>query len=516
MPIRAFVILALATCASIPRLIAGNDPIRPIRVDGGLVADVAADASAIRTFKGIPYAAPPVGNLRWRPPQPVVPWTGVRRADSASKTCVQTGYQPGTFYQREFYREPAPTSEDCLYLNVWTPARHASERRPVLVWIHGGGFAQGAGSTPAQGGEGLARKGIVVVTFNYRLGVFGLLAHPELTRESPQHASGNYFLMDEIAALKWVQKNIEAFGGDPRHVTIFGQSAGSMSEALLLVSPLAKDLFVGVVGQSGSFGEPYASLREAEQQGVRLGQKVGATTLSALRAMPADQLLQSSDREFRPIIDGYAVPEDVYSTFARGRQTKVPVLIGSNANERGNYPQPKSVGEYRQFTERQYPGAVQEMMRVFPARSDREATTAYLARQSDAMAAGMHVWAKMMSAASMPAYLYYFDRKPPARDGEAPLGAVHTAEIVYFRNMLDTVDRPWTSTDRRLAETMSSYLANFATNGDPNRDGLTVWPRYTPDRAMELGENIGPIAVPDAQQLAWFEDYFAKLRRRTN
>jgi para-nitrobenzyl esterase len=504
---------ALVVIGSFARLTATNDP---IRVDGGLIADVPADVNGVRAFAGIPYAAPPIGNLRWRPPQAVVPWDGVRRADTASHTCVQMGYQKGSYYQLEFYREPAPTSEDCLYLNVWTPAHVAGEHRPVLVWFHGGGFSQGAGSTPSQGGDGLARKGLVVVTFNYRLGVFGLLAHPELTKESPHHASGNYFLMDQLAALKWVQKNIATFGGDPRRVTIFGQSAGSMSGALLLTSPLAKDLFVGVVGSSGSFSERNLTLHEAEQQGAQLGQKIGATTLSALRAMPADRLLQSSDRELRPVVDGYVVPEDPYAVFARGKQINVPVLLGSNANERGNYPQPKDLQEYRQFTERQYPQAVEDTMNVFPARSDEDATNTYLIRQRDAMAAGMHIWAKRMSATGTPAYLYFFNRKPPARSGETPLGAVHTAEIVYFRNMLDTVDRPWTSADRTLADVMSSYLANFATTGDPNRDGRPTWPRYTPDSVMDLGDHVGPIATPDRRELTWFEEYFAKQHARVS
>ena len=498
---------ALVVIGFISRLTAAHDP---IRVDGGLIADVAADANGVRVFKGIPYAAPPIGDLRWRAPQPVMPWVGVRRTDIASKTCIQMGYQKGSYYQVEFYREPAPTSEDCLYLNVWTSAQGDGERRPVLVWIHGGGFSQGAGSTPSQAGDSLARKGVVVVTFNYRLGAFGLLAHPELTKESARHAPGNYFLMDEIAALKWVQRNIAAFGGDPRRVTIFGQSAGSMSGALLLASPLAKGLFVGVVGQSGSFSERNLTLQEAEQQGVQLGQKVGATSLSALRAVPADRLLQNSDRELRPIIDGYVVPEDPYVVFARGKQIKVPVLLGSNANERGNYPHPKNLLEYRQYTQTQYPQAVQEVMNVFPARTDEDATSTYLVRQRDAMAAGMQVWARLMSKSGTPAYLYYFDRKPPARSGETPLGAVHTAEIVYFRNLLDTVERPWTSEDRKLAEIMSSFLAHFATTGDPNGDGLPNWPRYTPGQVMELGDRVGPIATPDARELAWFDEYFAR------
>jgi para-nitrobenzyl esterase len=486
----------------------------PIRVDGGFVADVAADADGIKTFRGIPFAAPPIGNLRWRAPQPVSGWTGVRDASVAAKNCVQMGYERGSYYEREFYREPAPVSEDCLYLNIWTPAHAPRERRPVLVWIHGGGFAQGSGTTPSQGGQGLARKGVIVVTFNYRLGVFGLLAHPELTAESEHHASGNYALMDQIAALKWVQRNIAAFGGDPRQVTIFGQSAGSISGALLLTSPLAKGLFARVAGESDGFAARNQTLREAEEQGAQVGKTTAAPTLAALRALSADVLLRATDRQFQPIIDGYVIPEDAYGAYARGDQITVPVLLGSNANERGNYPQPKSVEEYRDFTRRQYSDAVEDVMKMFPVSSNEEATKTYLYRQRDIVAAAMHTWAKFMMKSGAPAFVYYFDRKPPARAGEVPLGAVHTAEIVYFRNLLDTVDRPWTRDDRKLADVMSSYLANFATTGDPNRSGLPNWPRYTPDRVMELGDRVGPMPTPDRAELTWFDEYFAKHHAR--
>ena len=481
-----------------------------LRVDGGTISAGLTGTHGLRVFKGIPYAAAPVGNLRWREPQPVVPWRGVRKADAAPKNCIQMGYTKGSYYQLEFYHEPTPISEDCLYLNVWTPAHSSEEKRPVMVWIHGGGFAQGSGSTPSQSGEGLAQRGVVVVTFNYRLGVFGLLAHPELTQESEHHSSGNYALMDQIAALRWVQKNIAAFGGDPRNVTVFGQSAGAISAALLLTSPLAKGLFARVVGESEGFAARDQTLQEAEQQGVQLGKKIGAMTLAELRAVPAEELLKATDRQFRPIIDGYVLPGDVYSAFASGRQIRVPVLVGSNANERGNYPQPKDRHEYLEYTRRQYPDAVNEVMRIFPASTDEQATRTYLIRQRDWVAANMHTWAKFMSKTGMPAYLYYFDRKPPARAGETPLGAVHTSEIVYFRNTLDTVDRPWTPQDRKLSQTMSSYLVNFATTGDPNSNGLPSWASYEPDQVMELGDNVGPIPTPDKDELAWFEEYFAK------
>jgi para-nitrobenzyl esterase len=251
------------------------------------------------------------------------------------------------------------------------------------------------------------------------------------------------------------------------------------------------------------------TLPEAEQQGLKLSGKMNATTMAALRAKRADELLQATDRQLEPIIDGYVVPEDVYSVYASGRQIKVPILIGSLANERGNYPQPKSMQEYMEYTRREYPDAVDEVMKVFPASSDDGATRAYLIRERDRFAATMRTWAEFVSRSGMPAYLFYFDRKPPARTGETALGAVHTSEIVYFRNTLDKVDRPWTAQDRKLADIMSSYLVNFATTGNPNGKGLPNWPSYKAGQVMELGDNVEPIPTPDERELAWFDQYFS-------
>jgi para-nitrobenzyl esterase len=344
---------------------------------------------------------------------------------------------------------------------------------------------------------------------NYRLGVFGLLAHPELTRESGHNASGNYTLMDQLAALRWVKENIASFGGDPARVTVFGQSAGSGSIAILLTSPLARGLFVRAIGEN-SFAMGTQPLGEAEQQGVKLGEKIGATTLAALRAKGAEELLDASDRELRPIVDGYVVPQNPYAVYADGKQIKVPVLLGSVANERGNYPQPKNLQEYLAFTKREYRDAVEEVMTAFPARSDDEVAKIYLIRQRDYMAANMRRWAEAMRKSGMPAYLFYFDRAPPTRAGETPLGPVHMTEVAYALNVLDTIDRPWTPQDRKLADIMSEYWVNFATSGDPNGNGLPNWPMYRPSEVMELGDHVGPIPIPDAKELAWFDRYFAK------
>lgn len=509
--------LVLALSALVLPVAAGIDD--PVRVDGGLISGVPGAINGIRVFRGIPFALPPVGKLRWRPPQNVAAWQGIRRADRFSKICMQLPHEKGSYYQLEFYREPEESSEDCLYLNVWTPARTAEQKLPVLVWIHGGGFAQGSGSTPSQSGETLARKGAVVVTFNYRLGVFGLLAHPELSRESERHTSGNYALMDQIAALRWVQRNIGAFGGDAQRVTVFGQSAGSNSIALLMTLPEARGLFQRAAGASGFRGGAGAasrnleSRRQAEEKGEQLGRTLKAYSLAALRERSANELLEISDRQLRPIVDGDIVKEDPYDVLLEGRQAKIPVLLGSNSNERGNYPQPHNAAEYLDFTRRQYPAAVESVMQMFPAAGGK-VVEVYLKRERDRTAEGMQEWAELMTRAGVPAYLYYFDRAPPARPGETPLGAVHTAEIVYFRNLLDTVERPWTQQDRELADTMSSYLVNFAATGNPNSKPLAKWPVYKAGEVMELGDHIGPIPTPDARELQWFDAYFMRMRER--
>ena len=297
-----------------------------VTVDGGQISGTSEDG--VRAFKGIPFAAPPVGALRWKAPQPVVPWTGVRAADTFGAECMQTPYPTGSPYASE----PRPISEDCLYLNVWTTAK-PGDKRPVLFWIHGGAWTRGSGSTPTYDGAALARRGVIVVTTNYRLGVLGFLAHPELTAESDHHASGNYAILDHVAALKWVQKNIAAFGGDPAKVTIFGESAGSWSVNVTQATPLAKGLFRAAIGESGGQFARVATLEQAERAGAALGKSLGADSLAALRALPAEKL--NGVQAFRTgvNVDGYVLPQDVRSIFAAKQQSQVPVIVGSNANE---------------------------------------------------------------------------------------------------------------------------------------------------------------------------------------
>jgi para-nitrobenzyl esterase len=306
-----------------------------VRTDSGIVEGITSSTSKIRVFEGIPYAAPPVGNLRWQPPQPATPWTGVRKASGFGARCMQ-----GHLFSDMVFRDSGP-SEDCLYLNVWTPADSASAHFPVMVWIYGGGFQAGASSEPRQDGENLAKKGVIVVSLNYRLGLFGFFSHPELTKESPHHASGNYGLLDQAAALEWVHRNIAAFGGDPNNVTIFGESAGSMSVSALMAAPVASSLFTRAIGESGGIvglkgGLP--ALSKTEQDGARFAESVGASSLQSLRAKSAEDLLQAATKDrtagfrFWPNIDGYFFPESPSLIYSSGKQAHVPLLAGWNAD----------------------------------------------------------------------------------------------------------------------------------------------------------------------------------------
>ena len=294
--------------ALLPLAAAVNDP---VHTDSGLVSGIAGSGPDVKVYKGVPFAAPPVGDLRWRAPKSAQHWDGVHKADTFASTCMQTPYAEGSPYRSD----PQPVGEDCLYLNVWTAAKSAKERRPVMVWIHGGALTRGSGSTPTYDGETLAKKGVVLVTINYRLGVFGFFAHPELTKESDRNSSGNYGFLDQIAALEWVQKNIAAFGGDPKRVTIFGESAGSWSVNMLTATPLAKGLFQRVIGESGANFGQIPKLADAEQSGVRVAKSLNAESLSALRAKSADDLMKVPGA-YRGNVDGWFLPTDVYTIFS--------------------------------------------------------------------------------------------------------------------------------------------------------------------------------------------------------
>jgi para-nitrobenzyl esterase len=460
-----------------------------VKVDGGQIGGVTA--GGVRVFKGIPFAAPPVGELRWKPPQPVVAWTGVKRAETFGPQCPQAPYPPGSPYAMA----PAPMSEDCLYLNVWTAAP-ANDKRPVMVWIHGGAWTRGSGATPAYDGTPLAKKGVVVVTTNYRLGPLGFLAHPELTAESPQHASGNYAILDHVAALQWVQKNIAAFGGDPSNVTIFGESAGSWSVNTTQATPLAKGLFHKAIGESGAQFARTPTLSQAEQGGVALAKAVGAESLKALRAVPAEKLAAVQSFRTSINVDGWVLPENVRTLFAQKKHSDVPVLVGSNANEWTTLSSPaqfpKTMDAFRQRIDGQFPGLAKEFDDVYPVKSEADIAEAMLGLGRDTtFTLEMRTWARMVTAGGRKAFLYQFTHVPPGPNAKT-WGAYHAAEIGYvFGNLLNPTFR-YTDTDRTLSDVMSSYWANFAKTGDPNGKGLPAWAAYDADAEpyLELGGTV--------------------------
>jgi para-nitrobenzyl esterase len=493
----------------------------PVQLDSGLISGVAGTDSAVRVFRGIPYATPPVGMLRWQEPQPAKPWKGVRQADEFGAICPQISRGPAN---PPSIANRIVMDENCLVLNVWTAAQSANDGRPVMVWIHPGGYQTGSGSTPGFDGEALAKKGVVLVTINYRLGVLGFFSHPDLTKESEHHASGNYALMDQVAALRWVQKNIAGFGGDPHRVTIFGDSAGSSSIANLMASPQAKGLFQRAIGESGAWMglsfAPERTLAEAEQAGVKLAEGVDAPAFDRFRALPAQTLLKAG-RAGGPVIDGWFLPEDVGTIFAKHQQNDVPLLLGSNKDEGTFFLQPTTAAKFIERSRARFADQADAFLKLYPAVSDEEANASQLAAFRDELAFVMRVWARAQTKTGQSkAYLYYFTHDPPppvaetARGGFGS-GATHGAEAQYvFQNLLPP--RAWTDLDHKVSDMLSSYWVNFATTGDPNGKGLPQWPAIDDrknNRPMVLGDEakVGP--APDSAQLAFFESVYEKQRR---
>ena len=467
---------------------AGTPPV--VQIDTGRLAGIHDAATGLDEFKGIPYAAPPVGALRWKPPQPVTAWTGVRRADRFGPRCMQRPlFGDMVFRSRGI-------SEDCLYLNVWTPAGAANGKLPVLVYFYGGGFLAGDGSEYRYDGASLAQRGIVVVTVNYRLDVFGFLALPALAAESPRHASGNYGLLDQVAALRWVRRNIAAFGGDPEAVTIGGESAGSMSVSALMASPLSKGLMQRAIGESGAALANLAPqpLAEAERQGEAFRRHVGADSLAQLRAMPADALLAACNDagvpEFGPDIDGWFLPRPPAEIYRDGEQAHVPLLVGSNSQE-GSWTsllddQPPTPENYRAAVTRQFGRHADEILKLYPGRDETEVKASGTALAGDGFIA-LATWRWMhlpRATGHAPVYYYYFARARPAkRDGSAgpDAGAVHSGEIEYaLGNLATNHVYAWTGDDYKTSATMEGYFANFIRTGDPNGPGLPHWPAVAP------------------------------------
>jgi para-nitrobenzyl esterase len=504
-----------------------------VKTTNGELKGSATRDGRLRIFKGIPYAAPPVGGLRWKEPRPAATWEGVRDATGFGAHCVQGPVFPDITFNR-------PASEDCLFLNIWTPAKTAEERLPVMVWIHGGGFQAGTGPEPRHDGEAFARKGVVLVTLNYRLGVFGFFSHPELTRESERNASGNYGLLDQVAALRWVKDNIAAFGGNPNNVTIFGESAGSFAVSVLMASPLANGLFHKAIGESGAYFSagpttlPLRPLAAAEQQGVTFASSLGADSVAALRGKPAEEILGGAMKTmpwFAPSLDGYFLREDVHATYRAGKQARVPLLAGWNADEvRVSVVLGKDKPTRARFVEqtrKRFGDHADAVLAAYPASNDAEAVEAAAALASD-LFIGHGTW-KWIEAHSQtggaPVYRFSFDRKIPVApdatfNGVAAtsrdIGARHAGEIQYVFGTLDSVPNVrWEASDRKLSDAMTTYWTNFARTGDPNGPGLPEWPRYdTTRRVLHLDETIHDAADPRRPRYEALDMYMQKPRER--
>jgi para-nitrobenzyl esterase len=485
---------------------------QPVLVDGGLIRGIASGHAGIEVFKGVPYAASPVNELRWRAPQSVVAWQGVRAADHFSRMCMQKPQEPNSIYFAGF----EVASEDCLYLNVWTPAKAASEQHAVMVWIYGGGFREGSAAPRFFDGADLAAKGVVVVSFNYRVGAFGFLAHPELTAESGGHGSGDYGLLDQIAALTWVRDNIAKFGGDASRVTVFGQSAGGASASALVASPLAKGLIHGAISESGQLvcsPDFQLPLRVAEENGVRFAKGLGADSIAALRKVSAADILNANGT-FRLVVDGYFLPSPGAEIFDEGRENRVPVMMGSNSRESHTRT---TLAKYRAHVQEQFGDHAEEFLKLYPASNDDEASAASVQSTVDEYAFVEWEYAKVHTeSGKSKAYLYYFGHNPPVPEGMYSMkdpGAYHGAEIDYVFDHLQMRPWPWTEADRRLAETMSDYWVNFAETGDPNGKGLPVWPVFNPARQKEMLFNDTATAVTVERQakFKFFEENKALL-----
>ena len=471
--------------------------------------------SGICVFKGIPFAAPPVGELRWKEPQPVQNWVGVRKAGKFGPRAMQR-----PIYGDMNFRSDG-VSEDCLYLNVWTPAKSSGEKLPVLVYFYGGGFAAGDGSEYRYDGESMSRKGIVAVTVNYRLGVFGFLSHPELTKESPHHASGNYGLMDQAAALKWVSQNISAFGGDPKRITIAGESAGSISVSAQMVSPFSRDLIAGAIGESGSIlsAFPAIPLEQGEMNGLKFARLAGVKSIAELRQMSADQLLElTANLElefFSPTIDGYFFPREPILIYQSGQQAHVPLLVGWNSAEMDYHALLETLAPTKEnFTktvQSLYGADASEVLKVYNPLSDKEVMQVATDLASDRFISfSTWEWADLHAqTGANPVYRYFYTHPRPAiraemgnvvpglaggviedlavNEAPPPMGASHSAEIEYAMGNLSTNQVfDWQPADYKVSKIMQAYFVNFIKTGNPNGTGMPEWPAIKANEASTV------------------------------
>ena len=509
-----------------------------VKTANGTVEGVTTQ-TGIHAYLGIPFGAPPVGDLRWKPPQPVKNWDGTRSAAQFGPRCMQAPVFGDMIFRSN------GMSEDCLYLNVWTPAKSGSERLPVLVYFYGGGFVAGDGSEPRYDGENMARKGIVSLTLNYRLGVFGFLAHPELTKESPHHASGNYALLDQHAALLWVQKNIAAFGGDPKRVTIAGESAGSIAVCAQMASPLSKHLIAGAIGESGALIAPTlppVPLAQGEEEGTKFATSVGAATLASLRAMSTAQIQEAAAKlpigRFASTVDGYFLPKLPVEIFAAGEQARVPLLVGWNSEESSarailaaNDPTPENLAKALQ---NMYADRASEASKVYAGSTADEVWQTATDLASDRFIAySTWKWADLHGkTGEKPVYRYLYAHPRPqtsaAPGGTSsaanapprparPRGAVHSAEIEYaMGNLATNTVFAWTPDDHKISEVMQTFFANFVKTGNPNGAGVPQWPSANSGaRSQFMRLDLDSRAEPDKtrERYLFLDTLYAKPRK---
>ncbi len=503
------IILAATFSTLIAGLGLAQQPV-PVKLEQGLVQGISQDGLTI--YRGIPFAAPPVGDLRWRAPQPAAKWDGVKQATRFAPMPVQNG----------------GGSEDCLYLNVWTPAKSAKDHIPVLVWIYGGGFIAGSTSDPSYNGANLAKKGVVLVSIAYRVGQLGFLAHPELSAESPNHFSGNYGLLDQIAGLEWVKKNIAAFGGDPNKVTIFGESAGGISVSILCASPLAKGLFEGAISESGgSFGPPRPTtfpgenlkrLADAERGGEAYAKAAGVSSIAELRKLAPDKLPATRGVGGSwPIIDGWVIPDDQYKLYSAGKYNDTPILVGYNSDEGASFSPPRTPADYIASVNARYAKFSDDLIKAYPVGSNSVPKTARDLTRDAAFGWQTWSWARLAAEkGKSKVFFYYFDQHPQYPEGspQAGHGSPHGSEVAYVFEHLNPRSPQTTKTDLEISDAMSTYWVNFAKHGDPNGEGLPTWPAFTnrKSRLMYFSQtpHVGP--VPSADSLKVLDEYFAWRR----
>jgi para-nitrobenzyl esterase len=484
-----------------------------VRVDGGFVEGI--QPGSVRACLGVPYAAPPLGPLRWQPPQPVPPWNGIRAAQSFAPQCLQPGRPADSVYAE--YAGVQPMSEDCLYLKVWSAAPNPDARWPVMVWFHGGAFLQGAGSNPVFVQGDLPGQGVILVTFNYRLGPFGFMAHAQLTSESADGSSGNYGLLDMTAALQWVHRNIAAFGGDLGRVTIFGQSAGAAGVIDMMAAHRTRGLFRQAIAQS--FGiATMRTLPEAEQSGARFADRLSVPRLSDLRALDGASLLAAyldQPNRWMPIVDGRFITEPVSDTFSQGRQQAVPLLAGWNADEGTTFPAASGSAGFDADLARRFGARAGQARQLYPAGTDDQAHRSRRELLGDGLFALGVLRTARWHARVAPTYLYHFDHMQPFRPGQRyreaepaqELGVFHSSEYPYIFGTTGVLTRDWTDADRRMTRLMQARWLAFAKTGEPNAEGLPHWPVFDGPRptVLRLAQYSALIDVPRRRHIEWLD-----------